>query len=215
MRWYLSNFILLTYIIFCQRTVYLCLGLQHCWCKTIVYYIKTTWLTHPSAPVYNTAAGSSVWSTSDAEVIFSVRLLRPGLHQHTGPHLSAWAVYWVWASHSLGSPVFFQQIGGKLSCLISRRLHWMAQWVGAQVAATTVWLTSNSQLEGTIGRVADTAHTGSFITRRSHLQPSVDSHRAINANDIHLLLWSNMENLEPTPRVVPRLGGYNGMSRQS
>ena len=26
----------------------------------------------------------------------------------------------------------------------------------------------NIQLEGTIGRVADTAHTGSFITRRSH-----------------------------------------------
>ena len=50
-----------------------------------------------------------------------------------------------------------------------RGLHWMDQWVGAQVAATTVWLTSNSQLEGTIGRVADTAHTGSFITRRSHL----------------------------------------------
>ena len=73
------------------------------------------------------------------------------------------------ASHNLGSLVFFQQIGGKLSYTISRRLHWMAQWVGAQVAATTVWLTSNSQLEGTIGRVADTAHTGSFITRRSHL----------------------------------------------
>ena len=43
------------------------------------------------------------------------------------------------------------------------------KWAGAQVAATTVWLTSNSQLEGTIGRVADTAHTGSFITRHSHL----------------------------------------------
>ena len=63
----------------------------------------------------------------------------------------------------------FQQIGGKLSYIINRRLHWMVQWAGAQVAATTVWLTSNRQLEGTIGRVADTAHTGSFITRRSHL----------------------------------------------
>ena len=31
------------------------------------------------------------------------------------------------------------------------------------------WLTSNRQLEGTIGRVADTAHTRSFITRHSHL----------------------------------------------
>ena len=63
----------------------------------------------------------------------------------------------------------FQKIGGKLSYIISRRLHWMAQWAGAQVAATTVWLTSNRQLEGTIGRVADMAHTGSFITRRGHL----------------------------------------------
>ena len=33
---------------------------------------------------------------------------------------------------------FFQQIGGKLSYIISRRLHWMVQWAGAQVAATTV-----------------------------------------------------------------------------
>ena len=62
---------------------------------------------------------------------------------------------------------FFFQIGGKLS--FSRRLHWMDQWKCAQIAATTIWSTSNSQLEGTIGRVADTAHTGSFITRRSHL----------------------------------------------
>ena len=89
----------------------------------------------------------------------------------------------------------------------------MAQWAGAQVAATMVWLTSNSQLEGTIGRVADMAHTGSFLTRHSHFQPSVDSHRAINANDVHLLLWSNMENLKPTPRVVLRLGGYNDMTQ--
>ena len=34
--------------------------------------------------------------------------------------------------------IFFQYIGGKLS--FSRRLHWMAQWAGAQVAATIVWL---------------------------------------------------------------------------
>ena len=37
---------------------------------------------------------------------------------------------------------FFQQIGGKLSYIISRRLHWMAQWAGAQVTATIAWLTS-------------------------------------------------------------------------
>ena len=33
---------------------------------------------------------------------------------------------------------FFQQNGGKLSYTINRRLHWMAQWAGAQVAATTI-----------------------------------------------------------------------------
>jgi len=90
----------------------------------------------------------------------------------------------------------------------------MAQWAGAQVAATAFWLTSNNQLEGTIGRVADMAHTRSFITCRSY-QPYVDSHRAINANNIHLLLRLNMENLKPTLLVILRLGGYNGMARQN
>ncbi len=32
----------------------------------------------------------------------------------------------------------FQQIGGKLSYIINRHLHWMAQWAGAQIATTTV-----------------------------------------------------------------------------
>src|SRR3954463_5672977 len=32
----------------------------------------------------------------------------------------------------------FQQIGGKLSYIITRRLHGMVQWAGAQVATTTV-----------------------------------------------------------------------------
>ena len=45
-------------------------------------------------------------------------------------------------------------------------------------------------------------------------QLSVDSHRVININDIHLLLWSNTENLKPTPRVTLRLGGYNDMTQQ-
>ena len=35
---------------------------------------------------------------------------------------------------------FFQQIGGKLSYTINRRLHRTAQWTCAQVAVTTVWL---------------------------------------------------------------------------
>ena len=33
---------------------------------------------------------------------------------------------------------FFQQNGGRLSYTISRHLHWMVQWAGTQVAATTV-----------------------------------------------------------------------------
>ena len=37
---------------------------------------------------------------------------------------------------------FSSKIGGELSCIISRCLHWMVQWAGAQVDATTVWLTS-------------------------------------------------------------------------
>ena len=81
----------------------------------------------------------------------------------------------------------------------------MAQWAGAQVAATTVWLTSNHQLEGTIGRVADTAHTGSFTTRRSHLN-LLWIHIVLSTPMIYKLCrfisWSNMESLKPTPRVT-------------
>ena len=46
-------------------------------------------------------------------------------------------------------------------------------------------------------------------------QLSMDAHRVININDIHLLLWSNTENLKPTPRVTLRLGGYNDMTQQT
>ena len=45
--------------------------------------------TCPSAPVYNAATDSSVCAASDVAVVFTVRLSWPGLHQHTGPHLSA------------------------------------------------------------------------------------------------------------------------------
>ena len=169
------------------------------------------------ALAYNATADSSVCAASDVAVVFTVRLSRPGLHQYTGPRLSAWAIYWVWASHCLGSPVFFRQIGGKLSCIISRRLHWMAQWAGAQGAATTVWLTSNIQLEGTIGWVADMAHTGSFITRRSH-HNLLWIHIVLSTPMIYKLCrfisWSNMENLKPTPRVTLRLGCYDDMTQQ-
>ena len=89
------------------------------------------------------------------------------------------------------------------------------KWAGAQVAATTVWLTSNHQLEGTIGRVADTAHAGSFITRRSHLN-LLWIHIVLSTPMIYTLCRfisrSNMENLKPTPRVTLRLGGYDDMT---
>ena len=99
----------------------------------------------------------------------------------------------------------FKQNGGKLSYTINRCLHWVVQWAGAQVAAITVWLTSNHQLEGTIGRVADTAHTGSFITRRSHLN-LMWIHIVLSTPMIYKLCRfisrSNMESLKPTPRVT-------------
>ena len=117
----------------------------------------------------------------------------------------------------MGSPVFFQQIRGKLSYIITRRLHWTVQWAGAQVAATTVWLTSNRQLEGTIGRVADTAHTGSFITCRSHLN-LLWIHIVLSTPMIYKLCrfisWLNMKSFKPTPRVTLRLGGYDDMTKQ-
>ena len=112
---------------------------------------------------------------------------------------------------------FFQQIGGKLSYTINRRLHWIAQWAGTQVAATTVWITSNSQLEGTIGRVANTAHTRSFITHRGHLN-LLWIHIVLSTPMIYNLCRfksrSNIENLKPTPRVTLRLGGYDHMNQQ-
>ena len=52
-------------------------------------YINMMWLTRPSASDYNDAADSSIRATSDVAVVFVVRLSQPGLHQHTGPHLSA------------------------------------------------------------------------------------------------------------------------------
>lgn len=111
----------------------------------------------------------------------------------------------------------FKKNGGKLSYTINRRLHWVVQWAGAQVAAITVWLTSNHQLEGTIGRVADTAHMGSFITHRSHLN-LLWIHTVLSTPMIYKLCRfisrSNMESFKPTPQVTLRLGGYDDMTQQ-
>ena len=83
--------------------------------------------------------------------------------------------------------------------IISRRLRWMVQWTCTQIAVTTVWLTSNSQLEGTIGRGADTAHTGSFITRRSHLS-LLWIYIALSTPMIYTFCYGqSMENLKTTP----------------
>ena len=52
-------------------------------------YINMMWLTRPSTPAYNTASDLAICAASEATVVFAVCLWRPGLHQHTGPHLSA------------------------------------------------------------------------------------------------------------------------------
>ena len=44
---------------------------------------------YASALAYNVAADSFICAASDVTVILVVRLSRPGLHRHTGPHLSA------------------------------------------------------------------------------------------------------------------------------
>ena len=157
-----------------------------------------------SAPAYNVVADSSMLPLMLRSSLLSVS--RGLVYINTPGRTCLHELFIEYnASHSLGSLVFFQQIGGKLSYTINRRLHWMAQWAGAQVAATTVWLTSNSQLEGTIGRVADMAHTGSFITRHSHLN-LLWIHIVLSTPMIYKLCRfisrSNMESLKPTPRVT-------------
>ena len=144
--------------------------------------------------------------------------VRAGL-QHRGrfirPSLAAWSTSTYWAAPvcmsclldmskvtALVDRVFFQHNGGKLSYTINHRLHWVVQWAGAQVTDATVWLASNHQLEGTIGRVVDMAHTGSFITRHSHLN-LLWIHIVLSTPMIYKL-WriisrSNMENLKTTP----------------
>jgi len=51
--------------------------------------------TLPPAPAYNAAADSSVCAASDVAVIFTVYFSRPGLYQHTRPHLSARRRCWM------------------------------------------------------------------------------------------------------------------------
>src|SRR4051812_24448465 len=114
----------------------------------------------------------------------------------------------------LGNPFFFKN-GRKITT--TRPLRGMGKWAAAQVTAATVLLTSNHQLEGTIGRVADTVHTGSFTTRRNHLN-LLWIHIVLSTPMIYKLCRfisrSNMENLKPTPRVTLRLGGYDDMTQQ-
>ena len=77
--------------------------------------------------------------------------------------------------------------------------------------------TSNNELEGTIGRVADTAHTGSFITRRSHLNLLwiyIVLSTPMIYKSCRFISWSNMKSFKPTPRVTLRLGGYDDMTQQ-
>ena len=79
---------------------------------------------------------------------------------------------------------------------------WTAQWTCAQVAITTVWLSFKQPVGRNHWPSCDTAHTGSFITRRSHLN-LLWIHIVLSKPMIYKLCWftsrSNMENLKPTP----------------
>ena len=115
----------------------------------------------------------------------------------------------------LGKPGFSSnKIGGKLSCIISRRLRWMVQ-MGRRTSRRHYSLVNFKQ---PVGRDHwPSCWHGSYMiiyNPPQSLQPSVDSHRAMNTNDIHLMLWSIWRISKPTPRVVLRLGGYNGMTQQ-
>ena len=98
-------------------------------------YINMTWLSRPSMPVYNAAADSSVCATFKSRG----RLCCPSL---TAWSTSTYRAAPVCMSCLLGMRK--SQLGwpGFLSnwrqIIINRRLHWMVQWAGAQVAATTV-----------------------------------------------------------------------------
>ena len=62
--------------------------------------------TCPSAPAYNTTAGSSDYAASDFTVVFTVRLSRPGLHQHTGPYFFWMSCLLSMSKSLLGKPGF-------------------------------------------------------------------------------------------------------------
>ena len=88
----------------------------------------------------------------------------------------------------LGKPgFFFQQTGGKLSYIISRRLHWMVQWAGARVAVTTVWLNFKQPVGRNHWPSCWHGSYGIIYNPPQSPQPSVDTHRAINTNDIQVM----------------------------
>ena len=150
-------------------------------------------------PVYNAAADSSVGAATDDAVVSAVRLSRPGLHRHTGPH----------RLHELF--IGYEQVTAwvaRFSFKLEANYHQTAVftgWLNKQAHKSPplqFWLTSNRQLEGTIGQVADTAHTGSFITRRSHLN-LLWIYIMLSTPMIYKLCrfisWSNMKSFKPTP----------------
>ena len=109
---------------------------------------------------------------------------RPGLHQHIRPHLSAWAVYRVWPSHSLGSPVFFQQIGGKLSSAAI-----CAGWLNGHAHKSPPLQFHQLQTASWKEPLPSCWRSsyGIIYNPPQSPQPFVDSHRAINTNDIQLM----------------------------
>ena len=79
---------------------------------------------------------------------------------------------------------FSFKIGGKLSS--NRRLHWVDQWAGTQAAAATVWLNFKSPVGRNHWPSCWHGSYGIIYNPPQSPQPSMDSHRAINTNDIQV-----------------------------
>ena len=137
---------------------------------------------------------------------------RSGLHQHTRPHLSAWVIYWVWASHCLGSLVFLPINWRQIIIQPSSTLD------GLMDMRTNRYHYSSVHFKQPIGRNRwPSCWHGSYgiiYNPPQSPQPSVDLHRVINTNDIHLLLWLNTETPKTTPWVDIRFRGYDDMTQQ-
>lgn len=71
--------------------------------------------------------------------------------------------------------------------IINRRLHWMDQWTCAQIVATTVKLNFKQPVGRNHWLSCWHGSYGIIYNPLQSPQPSMDSHRAINANDIQVM----------------------------